>query len=369
MKINFVLPTVNMSGGIRVVAIYARMLAQRGHDVVLVSPPQAVKRASLKARLRQLVAWRRPTAAGPTKSHLDDSGLDHRILEQWRPVQDGDLPDADVVIATWWETAEWVAALAPAKGKKVYFVQGHEVFPWLPQERCRATYRLPLRKIAVARWLARVMHEEYEDAAVHVVPNSVDHDQFFAPLRSKQSRPTIGFLCSNVPIKGMDVALHAIELIRKRLPDLRVLSFGNHRSAQALPHFIEFAFDPPQDRLRDLYAACDVWLTASRSEGFNLTAMEAMACRTPVVSTRTGWPEESLINGINGACVAIDDAEGLAAESTSLLELPDASWRRVSQAAFDTVSACSWEKSADLFESALADIAHVHSIADEPAAA
>ncbi len=38
LKINFVLPTVNMAGGIRVVAIYAAELARRGHDVTPVNP-------------------------------------------------------------------------------------------------------------------------------------------------------------------------------------------------------------------------------------------------------------------------------------------------------------------------------------------
>jgi glycosyltransferase involved in cell wall biosynthesis len=31
--------------------------------------------------------------------------------------------------------------------------------------------------------------------------------------------------------------------------------------------------------------------------------MEAMACRTPVVATRTGWPAEAIVAGFNGACV------------------------------------------------------------------
>ncbi len=356
MRISFVLPTVNMSGGIRVVAVYARMLTQRGHHVTLISPPPAKQRTRLAHRLRGLIAPRQPAHAVSSKSHLDGFKLDHRVLETWRPITDGDVPDGDIVIATWWETAEWVVALSPAKGSKLYFIQGYEVFPWLPQERCRATYRLPLRKVVVAGWLARVMQEEYGDAAVDVVHNSVDRGQFFAAPRSKQERPTVGFLYSNVPIKGVDVTLHAISLLRQSLPELRVLAFGNHRPEQALPAYVEFRLDPPQDQLRDVYAACDVWLTASRSEGFNLPAMEAMACRTPVVSTRTGWPEE-VLDGSNGASVAIGDAEALAAEARRLLELTDERWRRVSEAAFRTVSESSWDRSVDLFEAALADAA------------
>src|SRR5665811_1910895 len=127
MRITFVLPTVDMSGGIRVVAIYAKVLTARGHEVILVSPPpQEVRfRNKVKSFLKRN-GWPNTVRAFP--SHLDGSGLDHRILDRWRPVTDDDVPDADVVIATWWETSEWVSALAPDKGAKVYFIQHHEVF-------------------------------------------------------------------------------------------------------------------------------------------------------------------------------------------------------------------------------------------------
>lgn len=353
MNITFVLPTVNMSGGIRVVAIYAQRLIQRGHRVVLVSPPPQRRRLPLRRRLRRWLAPRASALPHAPKSHLDGLGLDHRVLDAWRPVGDADVPDADVVVATWWETAEWVAALGPAKGAKVYLVQHHEVFPWLAHERSRATYRLPLSKVVVARWLQRVMAEEYGDPTAEVVHNSVDHAQFFAAPRGKQARPTVGFLYSSVPFKGVDVTLAAIERLRATLPGLRVLSFGNERPPAKLAERIEFVFDPPQDRLREIYAACDVWLTASRSEGFNLPAMEAMACRTPVVSTRTGWPEEAIVDGVNGHCVEVDDDAALAEAALGLLKLDDAAWRRASQDAHATVADSSWARSTELFERAL----------------
>jgi glycosyltransferase involved in cell wall biosynthesis len=352
VNITFVLPTVNMSGGIRVVTIYAQHLARRGHRVVLVSPPPQDRRLPLRQRLQR---WLQPKPAKRPvpKSHLDGLGLDHRLLDRWRPVVDADVPEADVVIATWWETAEWVAALSESRGAKVYLIQHHEVFPWLAHERSRATYHLPLHKVVVARWLQRVMADDYGDTAVDIVHNSVDHDQFFAEPRGKQTRPTVGFLYSSVPFKGVDVTLRAVEVLREALPDLRVLSFGNERLPERLASQIEFQFDPAQHRLRDIYAACDVWLTASRSEGFNLPAMEAMACRTPVVSTRTGWPEEALVEGLNGACVDIDDSDALAEQAARLLRLSDEAWRRASLAAFDTVASSSWERSADQFEAIL----------------
>jgi len=349
MKITFVLPPVNMSGGIRVAAIHARLLATRGHEVVLVSPPPQPRRAPLRQRLRPAVFGGARRAA--PRSHLDGSGLDHRVLEVWRPVVDTDVPDADVVIATWWETAEWVARLGPTKGTKVYFIQHHEVFEWLAHERSRATYRLPLHKVVVAEWLRRVMAETYGDRAVDVVPNSIDHLQFHAAPRGRQARPTVGFLYSHVKFKGVDVTLRALDLLRERLPDLRVVAFGSAKPPRPLAG-VEFHQEPPQDGLRDLYACCDVWLTASRTEGFNLPAMEAMACRTPVVSTRTGWPEEA-IDGRNGALVEVDDAPALAAAALRFLSMSDGAWRLASQAAFETVQGSSWDRAGDEFERAL----------------
>lgn len=353
MRITFVLPTVDMSGGVRVVAIYAKALAGKGHDVVLVSPPP--KPVSLKRKLKAVISGQRWTKDKKQPSHLDSLGLDHKILDRWRPVTNADVPDADVVIATWWETAEWIHALSESKGTKVHFIQHHEVFDHLPVERCKATYSLPLRKIVIARWLADVMRDQYGDVEVDLVSNAVDHDQFHAEVRGKQSVPTVGFLFHRAVFKGVDLTLEAIERLRGEFPALRVIAFGAEMPDVDLMANgrIEFHHLPPQEKLRELYAQCDVWLTASRSEGFNLPAMEAMACRTPVVSTRTGWPEEAIETGKNGVLVEVDDVNGLARGAAWILALTDDEWRRVSQSAYATVAASSWKASAKKFEQAL----------------
>lgn len=346
MRITMVLPTPGMNGGTRVLAIYAQALVRMGHSVVLVSVPTAQTR--LLHKLQDWVGLRKPP-----RSHFDPLDLDHRVLAKWRPIVDADVPDADVVIATWWETAEWVASMSPRKGAKVYFVQGHEVFDASMAARCQATYRLPMRKIVVARWLRDLMATDYGDPDAVIVPNSVDRKLFHAPPRGKQSRPTVGFLYANSTVKGTDVALRALGELRRRIPQLRIISFGMDLPSEVPVPGIEFTRAPAQDRIRSLYASCDVWLTASRSEGFNLTAMEAMACRTPVVATRTGWPAEAIVNGSNGVCVDIGDVQALVESTEGLLTLPDSQWREVSRQAYETVKDASWERSAKEFEQAL----------------
>lgn len=353
LRITFIAPPVGMSGGIRVIAIYAKLLAELGHTVAIVSP--LAEPISLKQKFKSLIRHKVWPVHKPSVSHLDGLGLDHRVLNVHRPVVDKDLPDADIVIATWWETAEWVYALSTCKGEKVYFIQHHEVFDFVPEARCRATYRLPLRKVVIAQWLANLMRDEYGDEDVSLVSNSVDHRQFFAPSRSKQARPTLGFLYHNASFKGVDIVLAAVELLRNKYPALRVLCFGSHApdDPAELANFIEFIEAPAQDKIRDIYAQCDVWVTASRSEGFNLPAMEAMACRTPVVATKTGWPEEAISNGVNGFLIDVDDVAGLVAGVSRILELHDVAWSEMSDAAFLTVADSTWTKSCAQFEDVL----------------
>jgi glycosyltransferase involved in cell wall biosynthesis len=354
-KITFVCRSENLSGGQRVIAIYAEQLTQRGHRVTVVIPKR--RRQSLHDRARALLR-QRVWASGAGNNHFSffrNAPFQVRRLAHPGPVTDRDLPDADVVIAGWWETAEWVAALSPCKGTKIYFVQHHEIHDYLPMARVQATYRLPFRKIVVAPWLRRIMSEQYGDDTVDVVPNSVDRTQFFAPVRGKQHAPTVGFLYASASFKGLDMTLAALQIVRKRIPNLRMVAFGSERPNRRLPlpAGTEFYRSPPQDEIRNLYARCDAWITASRSEGFNLPALEAMACRTPVISTRTGWPEDAIVTDWNGVLVDINDVAGLAQGIEWVLSRSDEEWKTLSANAFATASAGSWEKSVKMFEQSL----------------
>ena len=354
MRITFVQPRLDLTGGARVIALYSQALTRMGHRVCVVAgcPKPAPLRARVKRWLRGEFPQAHPTGS---QTHHRGVDVDVRVLEKPRPATDDDVPDGDVVIATWWETAEWVNALQPRKGAKVYFVQHHEIFDYLPVERARATYRLPFHKIVIARWLKEVMAAEYGDQTVDLVPNSVDRTQFFAAPRSKQARPTVGFIYSAAAFKGVDVALRAIELLQRRLPELRVVCFGTQDPIRELPLPSGACFhrSPPQDELRSLYSQCDAWITASRSEGFNLPAMEAMACRTPVIATRTGWPAEAVKTGSNGVLVDIDDVMAIADGTEWVLSRGAEEWRSLSDNAFTTSQAGSWEDSAMAFEAAL----------------
>jgi glycosyltransferase involved in cell wall biosynthesis len=333
--------------------MYARLLRERGHDVLVISQP--APRPDLKQRLKSLLSSGRLMPYPPAAPFLD--GVRHKVLERPRPVADSDLPDADVVVATWWETAFWVAALSPEKGRKIYFVQHHEVHQHQPWQISRGSYYLPLKKIAVSQWLADVMARDYGDADVVLVRNSVDLRQFHAPRRDRQLVPTVGLMYSPLHYKGVDLSLCAIEKARQRLPDLKIVAFGAHAPVPQLPlpRGCTYCRNPGQDELRSIYSGCDVWLFGSRKEGFGLPLLEAMACRTPVVAARAGAAPDLIRDGVNGYVVDTDDSDALADRLVGILALPQDDWQAMSDAAFATAKVYSWNGATDLFEKAIAD--------------
>ena len=353
LKISFVIYRPNLSGGARVTAKHAQMLKQAGHDVTVTGLGKA--RPSIREHIRALKKGRIARDTLAYDQHFKDVGIEVKTIDYKDKIDAHDLPDADIVIATFWRTAEWVNALPANKGRKVYFVQSHEIFPQFPEDRVRATYKMPMYKIAIAKWVARIMDTEYDSKNVRVVPNSADFSIFNAPERQKNKTPRIGFLYAHASVKGVDVTIRAIEKIRQTIPDLEIVSFGSvePNDELPLPSGCKFSHRPPQEKIKDIYASCDLWIVGSRIEGFHLPPIEAMACRTPVVSTRVGGPEDLIVDGKNGYIVDIEDDDTLAARGLEILSSSPETWKTISQAAYETAISFSWPEAGKKFEQAL----------------
>jgi glycosyltransferase involved in cell wall biosynthesis len=352
MKITFVLPFAGLQGGIRVLAIYAERLRKRGHEVAVVSTPFTMP---LRRKVKSLLLGRGWPKTQSEGSHFDGIGVPHRVLEKERPVVDADVPDADVVVATYYPTAYGVSNLSPAKGAKAFFIQNYEMEDGKPSPKLDATWRMSIHKIVISKWLVKIAQEKFGDRMVSHVPNSVDLDQFHAAPRGKRPVPTVGLLYATSWMKGCRTSLEALNQVAMALPSLRLVSFGAERPGLGLqlPAYAEFHYRPPQDKLRDLYAQCDVWLCGSAREGFHLPPLEAMACRCPVVSTRVGGPEDTIEEGVNGHLVDIGDTKGLADRLLRVLNLPQEEWTKMSKAAYRTATSFTWDDATDLFEKAL----------------
>ena len=345
MRITFVLPFAGLQGGIRVVSIYANRLARRGHEVVIISTPLV---STLWSKFKSIIngrGWRHHTEP----SYFERLDLEHRVLEQVRPVVDADVPDADVVVATYYTTAYGVQCLSPAKGAKAIFIQGYEVEKGKRNPKLDATWSMPMHKITVSKWLVQLAREKFGDSIVSHVPNGVDLAQFHAVPRGKSHVPTVGLLYHTAPLKGCDTMLKALERVAMAMPTLRLVSFGAEQPGMKLrlPPLAEFHYQPPQEKLREIYAQCDVWLSASHREGFCLPLLEAMACRCPVVSTRAGGPEDIVTDGLNGYLVDVGDVGALTDRVLHVLSLPSVEWQQMSDAAYRTATHFTWDDATD----------------------
>lgn len=352
MKITFICTPPNLSGGNRVIAIYADLLTEMGHDVTIVAQPHP--HVSRKQALKRFLKGQRPQPR-PEKSHFDNMKARLHLTSNTERITDDDVPDGDVVIATFWTTAYMVANLSAAKGRKFYFVQHHEIHNPLYSELGAASYRLPLRKIVVSNWLRDVMRSEYGEGDVPVVPNAVDHEQFVFHPHDKRSVPTVSLMYSGKLFKGMDISLKALDIVKKRLPELSLLAFGTIDPLERLPlpGYATYHKSPPQTDIPRIYAASDVYLFGSSSEGFGLPVLEAMACGCPVVATRTGCAPDAIRDGFNGYVVDIDDVEALADRLVRVLSAAPDVWKTMSQNAANAVESYSWKDSARIFAACL----------------
>ncbi|MEG4631619.1 hypothetical protein QUB56_18820 [Microcoleus sp. AR_TQ3_B6] len=86
MKITFVLPTLSLTGGIRVVSIFAERLRKRGHSVLVISLPHPQPSMRQQVKLQQQGrGWISPPEN--KASFFDNLGVEHKIIDRYRPVE------------------------------------------------------------------------------------------------------------------------------------------------------------------------------------------------------------------------------------------------------------------------------------------
>jgi len=354
VRITFVVPALEVSGGTRIVVGHAERLGAKGHDVLVVAPPP--HRRSMRDWAK-LILGRGSLAPTRRQANLTASNFRLHVPRRRGPIKKQDVPDADIIIATWWETVEWIWPMPASKGVKVHFIQGYDSPPLDVGNRVEAVWQLPTAKLAVAQWLVDLGRERFGIDEIDLVTNSVDEFFFSTAARNRGEPATVGFLFHNAELKDVPTTLAAIDRLRQVRPDIRLVSFGSVRpSPGELNSDVEFHHLPTQEQIANIYARCDVWLSTSRSEGFNLPPLEAMAGGCPAVCSKTGRPLEIIEDGRNGYLVDAGDVQGFTNAMLRVLSCSDSDWRKMSDAARRSVAYPTWSESNGLFEKALARV-------------
>jgi len=116
--------------------------------------------------------------------------------------------------------------------------------------------------------------------------------------------------------KGLDTLRRVAREAQTRIPGLHLSFLGlgwdeEVRQFQQRGISANYTGFIPQSRLPVFYSSIDVHLVTSRIEGGPVTVLEAMACETPVVSTRVGLVDLTIVNGRNGFSTEADDTPSL----------------------------------------------------------
>lgn len=162
------------------------------------------------------------------------------------------------------------------------------------------------------------------------------------------------FVGSLVRHKGVDVLLRAFRIVKQRLPETELIIVGDGRDRQKLEELCralelrDVRFEGEQCELSGYYSSSRVLALPSRTEGFGLAALEAMAHSLPVVAARVGGIPEVVVHRETGILVERDNPEALA-EALAEVLTDDTLWRRLSSQARRQASGFSWERTAQRY--------------------
>ncbi|MBI4655555.1 MAG: glycosyltransferase family 4 protein [Elusimicrobia bacterium] len=354
MEITFILPGIFVSGGVIVVLEYANRLTERGHKVNIAYPCPPLKWYNIKSRIGRIlrkigflpkVDWFKVEAnlIGIPTSH-GECPCEERI------------PKADLLIATWWKTAYWVANYNENKGRKCYFIQHYEIWGG-PEEQVNETYTLPLRKIVISTWLKKIIEEKFKVLTYGPAFNGVNLDVFYRdPYHdfSLHNPIRIGMMYHTAIWKGIKDGVKAFEIARKKHPDIQMVLFGVNRGKD-IPDYAEFHENPSQDNLRKIYNSLDIFIMPSHTEGFGLPPMEAMACGVACILTNVGAVPDYAVHGETALVSPPKQPEELAKNLIYLLDNQEKR-KKIAKAGCNYIKQFTWERSIKQLEEILKKI-------------
>lgn len=296
LRITFLLPGpghIPVGGG-KVVYEYANRLSRLGHSITVVHAASLYKDDSLYRRLRLKAGF---VHRALDRSYRPDAWfhVDPAVSLTWVPsLKERNIPDADVVIATAWQTAEWATGYSARKGRGFYLIQGLELWSG-HEDRVYETWRSPLRKIVIARWLEDIAKSLDRDAAY--IPNGLDFEVFDVDRPICERPPLrVAMLYHSADYKGAQDGIEALRLVREQFPELQAVLFGVPPRPAGLPEWFTYYRCASPALLRTIYNDASVFVAPSWTEGWGLTASEAMMCGAAVAATDIGGHREFAID-------------------------------------------------------------------------
>jgi N-acetyl-alpha-D-glucosaminyl L-malate synthase BshA len=187
---------------------------------------------------------------------------------------------------------------------------------------------------AVSEHLRRDTYEFFEiETDIKVIPNFIDLTRFnlkakdhfkkaIAPAGEKVLVHTSNFR----KVKRTEDVVRIFAKVLEKIPSkLLMVGDGGERSdceqlCRDLGVGDDVRFLGKQDAIEEILSVSDLFLMPSQSESFGLAALEAMACKVPVISTNAGGLPELNLDGVTGFLKDVGDVQGMADSAIYILE-------------------------------------------------
>jgi glycosyltransferase involved in cell wall biosynthesis len=263
----------------------------------------------------------------------------------------------DIVDAQGWPASFWGRLAALVTGTRPLVVTEHGDVEPRPLRHTLADAFLGVftaRVVAKSGEIASLYRRRVRIPArkVEVVPNGVECDALacaFDPVRARSllgvpaDLPTVGIVGRLHAVKGHDLFLAAVALLRAQEPGLLAVVVGDgperaaleaRASALGVADCVRMVGE--RSDVPEIIGAIDVLMLTSRSEGCPMVALEAMAAGVPLVAPRIAPFAEISGDGAAAVLVPAGDAPAFAAACLALLRdrrrraaLAEAARRRV----------------------------------------
>lgn len=247
-----------------------------------------------------------------------DEGFDFDVIDAHYLYPDG---VAAALLARWFRRP----LVMTARGSDVNLIARYT----LPRSMMRWAAGQAVACIGVSGALIEAMRSAGIAAPqMHLMRNGVDL-QRFRPLDRSNSRAVLGVageplllsVGNLIPLKGHDLAIEAVALLRDSHPEAHLAIIGEgpererlqrHAQAFGVAERVRLIGLVPNAELAAWYSAADLLLLASSREGWPNVLLEAMACGTPVIASRVGGVPEVCAAEVAGQVLAQRSAQAIA---------------------------------------------------------